>query len=230
MKKLLGISLIAALAVSPMMANAAAGNVDKSPAEYSGTAGQEPGIALSPAFDLMASDASDSNLATGGYVKGAYNAAIKAVNAENHRAKTVEGSLETLEAFENGEATDLATAIQTTKVEADANKAHIGTVDSTNGFLIRGEGQNAEYESTVSEAITKLAEDIDAVNTSMTSTFATQEGVENTIKEVTVSGTVNTLAEWGSTTLTPFDISASVDAGSVDYATANAPAEPGQGE
>ena len=86
MKKLLNISVIAALAVLPLAANAAVGEVvsvaDPAHSTASGiTAETEPKYALAVE---AATDA--TNVATASYVKGAYNAAIKAINKVSETA------------------------------------------------------------------------------------------------------------------------------------------------
>lgn len=117
MKKLLNISVIAALAVLPMAANANVGDVvgtGTTPV----TANPQPAteqakaavMAGAPYYSLATQEATDNNLATAGYVKGAYNAAIKAVNgaydaatSAKDQAKTyIEGRLETDDPATNG--------------------------------------------------------------------------------------------------------------------------------
>ena len=95
MKKLLGISLVAALAVSPMIASAAAPTAHDA-ADYNIVAG-ETGATATVATDNTATDVPEaaggkyfrgkavtvqdaSKVATGAYVKGAYNATISAIN------------------------------------------------------------------------------------------------------------------------------------------------------
>ena len=70
MKKILGVSLIAMLAVSPMMAMA-----DTTPTHDD----NGPVATAAPKYATVSATAS-SNIASTSYVKGAYNAAIKAVN------------------------------------------------------------------------------------------------------------------------------------------------------
>jgi len=102
MKKILGISLVAVLTAMPLMAFAGA----QDNAEDCATAGGEwnsnfaegkqcsfvtttdpgattanaPEAANAPKYALKAAAETDGNVATAGYVKGAYNAAIKAIN------------------------------------------------------------------------------------------------------------------------------------------------------
>ena len=78
MKKILGISLVAVLAVSPMMAMAAAADVDKQPTHTESAATNV--ATANPQYALAQSNANDGNFATAGYVKGAYNASIRAIN------------------------------------------------------------------------------------------------------------------------------------------------------
>ena len=80
MKKLLSISVIAALAVLPMAANATP-IYDVTSTDPGATNASGPEAANAPKYSLAAAGANDdSHMATAGYVKGAYNAAIKAVN------------------------------------------------------------------------------------------------------------------------------------------------------
>ena len=74
MKKLIGVSLIAMLAVGPLAANATPVAGEPAHADPATVASAVPGYALAE------SESNDGNLATAGYVKGAYNAAIKAIN------------------------------------------------------------------------------------------------------------------------------------------------------
>ena len=76
---MLKISLFAVLAAAPLLAHATSANVDKqptvaSPESDSNVATYGPQYAIMPASDK------DSNVATAGYVKGAYNASIRAIN------------------------------------------------------------------------------------------------------------------------------------------------------
>ena len=78
MKKILGISLVAVLAVSPLMANAAI------PAGESGLESNGTNVAIASAGKYYAgktiTDADRAATASAAYVKGAYNDAISAVN------------------------------------------------------------------------------------------------------------------------------------------------------
>jgi hypothetical protein len=95
MKKILNISVIAALAILPMAANAAVGeivpgaptNITKVPVEQATVQTAENVTAGDgPKYALALEGANDSNVATAGYVKGAYNAAIRAINKVSETA------------------------------------------------------------------------------------------------------------------------------------------------
>lgn len=82
MRKILGISLIALLTVSPMMAGAAVTDADPGNTVTDTEVAAASTAEHAPKYGLVGADANkDGNVATAGYVKGAYNAAIKAVNA-----------------------------------------------------------------------------------------------------------------------------------------------------
>jgi len=101
MKKLFGISLVALLAVSPMMASAAftpdnplhPGDSVEEEAEAGVTA------TYKPKYSLKQSAATDVKPATAGYVKGAYNAVIKGVNNTWGDVRTFK---QDVEVFEDG--------------------------------------------------------------------------------------------------------------------------------
>ncbi len=91
MKKLLNISVIAALAILPMAANATDYSVtDPTAADPATAATTGPGWALA---QTAATD--NTNLATAGYVKGAYNQAMKAINKVAATADTAVQSVTT---------------------------------------------------------------------------------------------------------------------------------------
>ena len=86
MKKLLSISVIAALAALPMAANATVGEIVSVSDPTSNASLQTPQAnnditaQSAPKYALATEGANDDNLATAGYVKGAYNATMKAIN------------------------------------------------------------------------------------------------------------------------------------------------------
>lgn len=93
MKKLLSISVIAALAALPMAANAAVGDIlsvsDPTAASAVTPTPQADNAVTattSPKYALAVQGTKDGNLATAGYVKGAYNQAMKAINKVSETA------------------------------------------------------------------------------------------------------------------------------------------------
>lgn len=85
MKKLINISVIAALAVLPLAANAATGDiVAGEPVAASAANPAQAANAVTttatPKYALAVESTKDGNLATVSYVKGAYNASMKAIN------------------------------------------------------------------------------------------------------------------------------------------------------
>ena len=95
MKKILNISVIAALAILPMAANAAVGEiVPGAPTNITNVPEGQAAIQTAqnvtagdgPKYALALEGTNDGNVATAGYVKGAYNAAIKAINKVSETA------------------------------------------------------------------------------------------------------------------------------------------------
>ena len=82
MKKLLGISVIAMLAVAPAFADVVSTGTTPTTADPQPTGSAAEAVMASgaPLYQLATSHANDAKAASAGYVKGAYNAAIKAVN------------------------------------------------------------------------------------------------------------------------------------------------------
>ena len=144
MKKLLNISVIAALAILPMAANA-----DITTTDPGATTADAPEAEAAPKYSLATADTTDANLATAGYVKGAYNATIKAINkvatTANSAVKSVTEGTTNGTVFVDGtnvavhglgsaaytESTAYASAAQGTK--ADNAETNIGTMDNLTG-------------------------------------------------------------------------------------------------
>ena len=144
MKKLLNISVIAALAILPVAANA-----DITTTDPGATNANAPVAANAPKYSLATADGTDANLATAGYVKGAYNATIKAINKVATTANSAVQSV--TEGATNGtvsvdgtdvavhglgsaaytDSTAYATAAQGTK--ADNAETNIGTMANLTG-------------------------------------------------------------------------------------------------
>lgn len=130
MKKLLGISLVAVLTAMPLMAGAATGDaVNAVP-----TTDANGPTTVAPKYATVADIAADAtSLATAKYVKGAYNAAIKAINTVDTNYKAADTAINdkignTALTTENK---TLTGAIEEIK-SANATSAGAG-IDKTNG-------------------------------------------------------------------------------------------------
>ena len=148
MKKLLVISLFAVLVVSPMMAGAEV--VEGDPGATSSVV---PAASAPPKYALKNSAATDTNVATAGYVKGAYNAAIKGVNALQGEIDQINSDLEDL----SGDLSDVQTSLTNdyatkTGVAATVNAAT--TSGSFNNATVSGSFSNATVSGTISTGVT----------------------------------------------------------------------------
>ena len=192
MKNLLKMSLIAIFAAVPGLSFAAAGDVDKDPGATTASA---PVAQNAPRYALATADsATDNNAASAGYVKGAYNAAIKAINKVSDTANSAATKANALSStFE----TMVMPAMNSMYTDVEANKAAISALQSAS------------------------------------SNAATQSGVVETIKDVTlaqgavtqgitgdVSGTTSTIltimTEWGATTSSAVSALTSVSKGTLN--------------
>ena len=92
MKKILGISLVAVLTAMPLIAGAATGDaVNAAP-----TTDANGPTTVAPKYATVADSAADAtSLATATYVKGAYNAAIKAINTVDTNYKAADTAINT---------------------------------------------------------------------------------------------------------------------------------------
>ena len=147
MKKLLGISLVAVLAATPLMAFAAAGDIDKDPGAT--VSENAPVAANGPKYGLATSDATDANAASAGYVKGAYNAAIRAINSVDGRIDTINTNMDNKanKDFSNVAAgaiakEKLATDVQTSLGKADTALQKADIVEGTANGTIKVDGDD----------------------------------------------------------------------------------------
>ena len=123
MKKLLGVSIVAMLAVMPMMAHAA---------------GETPTAATAssdPYLGVTVADGDKSNIASTAYVKGAYNAAIGAVNGlstkkQDNLKNSSNGAISSTVKTTVGEATGDDAADDTSLVTEKAVRDAIDAVSS----------------------------------------------------------------------------------------------------
>ena len=151
MKKILGISLVAVLTAMPLIAGAAVDTADPG-----ATNANAPEATAAPKYSLVqANSTNDGKFATAGYVKGAYNAAIKAVNKTAVDAKNGANLTDGTVAE-----TKLATEVQT-KLNAGASALQAadittGTEQMANGTIsvdgtavaVKGLGTAAFTDST----------------------------------------------------------------------------------
>ena len=149
MNKLLGVSIAALLAVSPMMAHATLGTPGSSVAEYSNSTAQEPNTTTKPQLTA------NNGIASVTYVQGAYDTLVEKHNALDTRVGVLEG---------NGAGSVLK------GIEDNAENATY-TADTTNGA-------NLTSNSTLNTAIDTLDQAMGAkANLSKTATGADSTGV-----------------------------------------------------
>ena len=222
MKKLLSISVIAALAALPMAANATVGDVVASSVE---PAHADPATVATaaPGYALVTEGANDGNLATAGYVKGAYNASMKAINkvattAGNAADKNLSNistagedvikGLAAAGAYDNTDSELTATTIQDAidEVAGTAGSAVQSVVEgSTNGTVsvdgtdvaVHGLGTAAYTAASDYATAAQGAKADTALQAADLANYATHDGVENTIETATYTVSVPTLTAWG---------------------------------
>ena len=124
MKKLLSISVIAALAALPMAANATVGEIVSVSDPTSNATLQTPQAnnnitaQSAPKYALATEGANDGNLATAGYVKGAYNATMKAINKVSETAGSALQAEDITSGTGNGTIAVGGTDVSVTKIAA----------------------------------------------------------------------------------------------------------------
>ena len=176
MKNILNISVIAALAILPMAANATrvAGDPTHSDAASGLTTDAQPKWALAEANESV-----DGNVATAGYVKGAYNAAMKAINTI---ADTAGNAL-----------TASSTATLTNKsIDANGTGNSITNLETDNfatGVIVTEVGATGAdtalpTEQAVREAITTATNGMVTLNDTQTVTNKTIDADDNTISNL----------------------------------------------
>ena len=217
MKKLLNISVIAALAVLLMAANATAADVDKQPtsidmeAEGAAAAATAATADTGPKYELAEAHSTDSNVATAGYVKGAYNAAIRAVNnvagqvdsintnlsgKANTNLSNVDAGSVTTTLLDEGAVTTakIADSNVTTAKIADSNvtTAKIADENVTLGKLsqtVQASLGKADTALQSGDNVSELNNDAGYLTSANLSTYAKQSGVEKTVKDAIAATT-----------------------------------------
>lgn len=182
MKKLLSISVIAALAVLPMAANAATGeivagnptNITNVPQEQAAVQTEQNVTAADgPKYALALEGANDGNVATAGYVKGAYNAAIKAINKVSETAS-------------NALTADGTATLTHKTIDGDDNTIQdLGTGVFKDGTLATSTTIKTDNTADDAKLVTEKA--VATVIDGLANTYATQGGVVATIKDATAS-------------------------------------------
>jgi len=230
MKKILNISVIAALAILPMAANATpvAGdpaNIATNPP--SGQNAENVTASAAPKYQLAeANEAVDGVVATAGYVKGAYNAAIKAINKVSETANgavqsVTEGSTNgTILVDETPVAVHgLGSAAYTASTAYDAAGTAAGVQTAIEGKLDDGA---SGYDI---DAKTLKVGGQDVLTGASLTDYAKKTGVTNTISASSISGTVPTVTTWGTDATGTAAITASIT-GATYTETASQQGEP----
>ena len=223
MKKILNISVIAALAILPMAANAAPVSGDPTTLGDNppgGQSAQNVTASTAPKYQLAeANSAVDGVVATAGYVKGAYNAAIKAVNKLadtkqdalsseqlsaisnvgnlDSRLTTAEGDIDALETAVAGKQDTLTTA-QQNAVDSGITAAKVSSYDT----LVTN---SANYATKTGVEKTAVA----AVN----GATIDLSGIQPTTASLT--GTVPVVDTWGATQVATNPVSVNLSQNSV---------------
>ena len=187
MKKILGVSLVAVLAVLPVVSFAAPVPGNPGPSLTDADAAAVATAYTGPKYPLKEADAlRDSHVATAGYVKGAYNASIKAVNKVYDVANSAVSQITALGSSINdvdGRVNDNSDAIAV--LNGDENTP--GSVQKQ----IKDAIADVDTAGVVGRVDT-LEDDVDV----LIETTATQDGVTETINNSTATGTIMALSDW----------------------------------
>ena len=207
MKKLLGVSIATMLAVSPMLAHAA-GEVyatSGSPASATSTAGTAENITTSATAPYASVDAQKTNtIATTSYVKGAYNAAIQAVNkvaADAASAGTAAGNVDVVTSSTSAGGVTFTDSAGTTHevVIKDIEAGNIAN-DAVETAAIKD--ANVTKAKLAADVQTSLGLADTALQAADLADYATKLGVVATINNSTASGTLTVYNTWGDETQT----------------------------
>ena len=222
MKKILSVSIVAMLAVSPMMANAAA--LDPQPT-YNPTAGSGNATTIAAPYASKTITTEDQQgVASAAYVKGAYNEAIRAVNkvavdagsaagdaaaAAEAAQSAAEGAQSAADAAQSA-AEGAQSAAEGAQSTADAAaSAAAAAQSSANAAQSAAEGAQSTADAAASAAAAAqstadAAASAAAAAQSTANGRATHEGVEDTIDalEYTTAVTTPIFVAWGDPTAT----------------------------
>lgn len=240
MRKLLNILVITGLVILPVVLYAEVFSVSD-PATDANAAVAE----TDPKWALAESGQNDGNLATAGYVKGAYNQTMKAINkvatTAGNAVKGVKVNGTELTKDANGKvdvlvsegSTDGTISVNNTDVAVhglgsaafsettafDAAGAASGVQAAIEGKLDDGaNGYDIDAKTLKVQGATVLT------NAALTD-YAKKTGVENTIKTATITATVPTLTAWGNDSSTG-TVGITVASIAATYSEPAAPAQP----
>lgn len=178
MNKIFGISLAAVLTAVPVVANAANGEVI--PGDPGATV-ENASLASSVAgYSLAVEDGKEDMMVTAGYVKGAYNATIKAINRVSYDTATaLDSKQDTI--------SDL-TEIRNNAAAAAAAASAIGSMTALQGGETLVEAINA-VKATADSALTSASLE----------EYTTASDVATAINSAKASGSITVLTTWNST-------------------------------
>ena len=191
MKRILGISLVAVLAVLPMVSFAAPVPGNPGPSLTDADAAAAATAYTGPKYPLKEADPiRDPHVATAGYVKGAYNSSIKAINKVYDIANS---SVTQLSALGN--------LIETVNDKAEDNADAIAVLngDENTPGSVQKQIKDAIADvdtSGVAGRVDALEDDVD----DLIETSATQDGVTETINNSTATGTIMAASNWSDQT------------------------------
>ncbi len=178
MNKIFGISLAAVLTAVPVVANAANGEVI--PGDPGATVANASLASSAAGYSLAVEDGKEDMMVTAGYVKGAYNAAIKAINRVSHDTATaLDSKQDTI--------TNLST-IESGAADGAAAAAAIGSMTALQGGETLVEAINA-VKATADSALTSASLE----------EYTTASEVTTAINSATASGSITVLTTWNST-------------------------------
>lgn len=206
MKKLLGISLVAILTATPLMAGAATTEVTATEPVAASTEAEITAATtnVSPKYKLKAANSStDGNAASAGYVKGAYNAAIKAINKVDSRIDTVASGKQDDLTAGDGIAIDDTTDTISVNLSKDGSNNNVSglSFDSTNHTLEINKGNGMELDSTTHALQVKqgsgITVDSNGVSANVDNTTVEVGANGLQVKEITASNVANSALQTG---------------------------------
>lgn len=198
-------SVVAVLSILPMVSNAAVGEIVSvsDPAHYTGEANVAASTA--PKYALAVEAETDTtNVATAGYVKGAYNAAIKAINKVSETAEFAGTASELTDTnFQAADKTSAAKAANAAMAAAAAAQSDVDAVEGTIGNTTL---------TTTAQTLTGAIEEVksNALTSSSLTNYAKKVGVTQTITNSSIAGTIPTVVAWGTENTGTAAITASI--------------------